>query len=146
MTTPFRRILVPFDFSAPATQALRAAVDLAAARKGRLLVLHAIPPFYPAGEGPPWFPPDDVIAADRKRLVAIAKKAAGRRVTVDARIVVGTPYEEILRAARGVDAIVMATHGRTGLTHLVIGSVAEKVVRHATVPVLTIRPRARRRR
>lgn len=146
MTTLFRRILVPFDFSAPATQALRAAVDLAAARKGRLLVLHAIPPYYPAGEGPPWFPPDDLIAADRRRLAAIARKAAGRRVKVATQVVVGNPYEEILRAARGMDAIVMATHGRSGLAHLVIGSVAEKVVRHATVPVLTIRPRGRRRR
>jgi len=145
VTTLFRKILVPFDFSTPATQALRAAVDLAAARKGRLLVLHAIPPYYPAGEGPPWFPPDDVIAADRRRLAAIAKKAAGRRVKVAAQVVVGNPYEEILRAARGMDAIVMATHGRSGLAHLVIGSVAEKVVRHATVPVLTIRPRGRRR-
>ena len=146
MTTLFRRILVPFDFSAPATQALRAAVDLAAARKGRLLVLHAIPPYYPAGEGPPWFPPDDLIAADRRRLGAIARKAAGRRVKVTSQVVVGNPYEEILRAARGMDAIVMATHGRSGLAHLVIGSVAEKVVRHATVPVLTVRPRGRRRR
>ena len=139
----FRRILVPFDFSTPATQALRAAVELAAAHKGRLLVLHAIQPYYPAGEGPPWFPPDDVIAADRRRLTAIARKAAGRRVKVDARIVVGNPYEEILKAARGTDSIVMATHGRTGLSHMVIGSVAEKVVRHSKVPVLTVRPRTR---
>jgi len=46
----------------------------------------------------------------------------------------------ILAAARGADSIIMATHGRTGLDHILIGSIAEKVVRHSPVPVLTIRP------
>jgi nucleotide-binding universal stress UspA family protein len=53
----------------------------------------------------------------------------------------GNPLQCILAAARDVDSIVMATVGRTGLAHFLIGSVAEKVVRHSPVPVLTIRPR-----
>jgi nucleotide-binding universal stress UspA family protein len=58
--------------------------------------------------------------------------------------VVGTPYHKIVEvaAAEKVDLIVMATHGRTGLSHLVMGSVAERVVRMAPRPVLTIRPAA----
>jgi nucleotide-binding universal stress UspA family protein len=60
-------------------------------------------------------------------------------------VVLGHPVERILDAARRADTIVMATAGRSGLAHLVIGSVAERVVRHAPVPVLTIRPAARRR-
>ena len=67
-------------------------------------------------------------------------KALGKdtpRVTY--RVDVGDASQCILEAARRADSIVMSTHGRSGLTHLLIGSVAEKVVRHATVPVLTIR-------
>jgi nucleotide-binding universal stress UspA family protein len=56
------------------------------------------------------------------------------------------PVSHIADAARGVDLIVMATAGRTGVSHLLMGSVAEKVVRHAPVPVLTLPPAARRRR
>ncbi len=54
-------------------------------------------------------------------------------------MVVGYPIDAILEAAKDVDLIVMATQGRTGLPHLLIGSVAERVVRHATKPVLTVR-------
>lgn len=55
----------------------------------------------------------------------------------------GKPYEEIVRYAReeGIDLTVIATHGRTGLRHIVIGSVAEKVVRHSSVPVFTVKPK-----
>ncbi|MEW6268722.1 MAG: universal stress protein, partial [Thermodesulfobacteriota bacterium] len=63
----------------------------------------------------------------------------GRRVArVSCRVVVGEPMQAILDAARRADLIVMATTGRGALSHLLIGSVAEKVVRHAPVPVLTI--------
>lgn len=146
MATLFRRILVPYDFSTPARQSLEAAVDLAARHGGRLLVLHAIAPFYPAAEGAPWIPPDDLITAEKRRLSALVARVAGRRgIKADTKVVIGHPYERIMDAAKGMDSIVMATAGRTGLTHLLIGSIAEKVVRHAKVPVLTIRPGARRR-
>jgi nucleotide-binding universal stress UspA family protein len=63
---------------------------------------------------------------------------------VDAKIMVGDPYQRIIEAARGMDAIVMSTAGRTGLSHLLIGSVAEKVVRHSPIPVVTLRAGARK--
>lgn len=147
----FRRILVPHDFSPHATQALRTAAELAGGRGARLLVLHAIVPFHPVTGFPPaepgtWIPPGDLIANERRRLEALVRRTLPRRgaLRVDCRVVVGDPFQRIVHAARSVDSIVMATAGRTGLSHLLIGSVAEKVVRHAPVPVLTLRPRGRR--
>ena len=147
MTNLFRSILVPHDFSEHATRALRVAADLAARHRGRLLVLHAITPFnpvsgFPAGETVVWIPPPDLITHEQKRLEAlVARTVRGRRAPrVRVKVVIGDPHQCILEAARGVGAIVMATAGRTGLSHLLIGSVAEKVVRHSPVPVLTLRP------
>ena len=59
-----------------------------------------------------------------------------------ARIETGEPTQQIMEAAPDYDLIVMGTHGRTGLTHLMLGSIAEKVVRRATTPVLTVRTQA----
>jgi universal stress protein A len=156
MTRLFRRILVPHDFSEHATRALRVAVDLARSHRGRLVVLHAITPFnpisgFPAAEEMAWIPPVDLIAHERKRLEAlVARTVSGRGAPRAAvQVVIGDPFQRIVAAARTADVIVMATAGRTGLSHLLIGSVAEKVVRHAPVPVLTLRPstsRARRKR
>jgi nucleotide-binding universal stress UspA family protein len=67
-----------------------------------------------------------------------------RRVKVKAIVVVGEPFRCILRAAERADSIVMSTTGRTGLPHLVMGSVAERIVRLSPVPVLTVRAAAKR--
>ena len=70
----------------------------------------------------------------------IAKAFRGKRVSgVDAKVVIGDAYQRIIVATRGMDAVVMSTSGRTGLSHLLIGSVAEKVVRHSPIPVITLR-------
>ena len=146
----FRRILVPHDFSEHATRALRLAAELAHAHGGRLLVLHVITPYHPATalpeEGVAWFPEPDLITSERQRLEQlVARTVRGRNApSVACKVVIGDPFHRITDAARRVDAVVMATAGRTGLSHLLIGSVAEKVVRHAPVPVLTLRPAAAR--
>jgi nucleotide-binding universal stress UspA family protein len=156
MSRLFRRILVPHDFSPQATQALRVAADLAARAKGRLTVVHAIPNVYPIAGLPPvapvgWYPPPvapaELIASERRRLEAlVARTVSGRgRPRVACRVMPGDPFQCIMDAARGASAIVMSTLGRTGLPHLVLGSVAEKVVRHSPIPVLTIRGRASRK-
>lgn len=143
----FSKILVPHDASAPATHALEVAADLARRNDGRLIVVRAIAPFLPfsdlgSAEGSGWIPPEDIVALDLDSLERLVGKTLGKDAPpAECRVVVGTPYEVIMDAARDADSIVMATHGRTGLEHLLIGSVAEKVVRHATVPVLTIRPK-----
>jgi universal stress protein A len=142
----FSTILVPHDASAPATHALHVAADLARRSGGRLIVLRAIAPFVPfsdlgSAEGSGWIPPEDVVGLELASLERLVTKTLGKEAPpAECRVVVGSPYETIIDAARDADSIVMATHGRTGLEHLLIGSVAEKVVRHAPVPVLTIRP------
>jgi nucleotide-binding universal stress UspA family protein len=152
MTRLFRRILVPHDFSDSATVALRAAAELAAGDGARLTVLHVLAPLYsgpafPSEAAIAWTPSKELLADLRARLEMLVARALGRRArSVECRAVMGDPLQCILAAARRADSIVMATVGRTGLAHLLIGSVAEKVVRHSPVPVLTIRPGVRRRR
>jgi len=146
MAQLFKKILVPHDASAAATHALQVAAELAVGGRGRLIVLRAIAPFLPfsdlgSAEGSGWIPPEDVLATELASLERLVAKSLPRSAPpVECRVVVGSPYEAILGAANDADSIVMATHGRTGLEHILIGSVAEKIVRHSPVPVLTIRP------
>jgi nucleotide-binding universal stress UspA family protein len=149
--TTFRRILVPHDFSSHADRALRMAVDLAGS-SGSVLVLHVVVPFTPVTDLPPaglgaYIAPDELLSSARRQLDAIVRRVVrGRRPKVTGRVEIGDPYHRIVTATRGMDLVVMTTAGRTGLSHLLIGSVAEKVVRHSPVPVLTLRPQAARRR
>lgn len=147
MPTPFRRLLVPHDFSDHATRALKLAVELARQPRGKVRVLHAIPPFYPVADMAPaelsaWVPPPDLLASEKKRLEAlVARVVKGEDApAVEVRVEIGDPYQRIMDGCEGMDAVIMSTHGRTGLAHLLIGSVAEKIVRHAPIPVLTLRP------
>lgn len=147
----FRRILVPYDFSPHATRALRAAARLLAPG-GRVVVLHVVVPMLPVTEltaatVTSYLAPDELVAQSRRELDRALAAAVPRalRPRVAGKVVVGDPYQEIVAAARGMDLVVMSTTGRTGLAHLLIGSVAEKVVRHSPVPVLTLRPPAARR-
>jgi nucleotide-binding universal stress UspA family protein len=146
----FKTILVPHDGSDHAARALRIAADVAQRCGGRLVVLRAIAPFLSFAEigspdAMPWVPPQDVVAEQLAELEASVRKSLRRRgdPEVECRVVVGDAYPAILDAAAAADLVVMATHGRTGLEHLVIGSVAEKVVRHSPAPVLTIRREAK---
>ncbi len=145
-TSLFRRILVPHDFSPQATVALKTAAGLARQHGGALTVLHVVVPFYipadvPFGLAADTMPsPASFVPEHRAQLEKLVKKVLGADAPrVTCRVDVGDASQCILDAARRADSIVMSTHGRSGLSHLLIGSVAEKVVRHATVPVLTIR-------
>ncbi len=158
MTRLFRVILVPHDFSPDATRALKLAAELATAHKGRLLVLHTLASSYPAmgittppdavGWLPLLVPPAELVAGTRRHLAGLVDLTVPkrRRLRIECRVAVGDPFQRIVEAARGATVIVMATLGRTGLAHLLIGSVAEKVVRHSPIPVLTIHPPAARQR
>jgi nucleotide-binding universal stress UspA family protein len=145
-STLFRRILVPHDFSKPADRALKEAVALARAHGGRLIVHHAITPFYLPGDprfgksidGIPnaaSFIPELSGRLERN----VAKAVAKTRVRYRVHVTVGDPAAQLLEAARHADCVVMSTHGRSGLAHFILGSVAEKLVRHSPVPVLTLR-------
>jgi len=143
----FRRVLVPHDFSTQATVALKTAARLAREHDGTLTVLHVVVPFYMPADVPFGFAADAMpspttfVPEQRKRLESLVTKALGTDAAppVTYRVDVGDASQCILDAARRADSIVMSTSGRSGLSYLLIGSVAEKVVRHATVPVLTIR-------
>ena len=145
----FRRILVPHDFSDEADDALRLAAQIASGTGGRVHVLHVLEPYY----GPADLtyaamvpPPESLVPEQMRDLEQRVKKVLGGKAPkVTVGVVVGHPATEIVRAGEKADVIVMATIGRTGLSHLLIGSVAEKVVRHAAAPVLTIRVQPKRR-
>lgn len=146
--TTFRRILVPHDFSDHATRALEFATQLLGPG-GRIVALHVVVPFVPVTDIPAagiagYVTPGELLSGAKRQLDRTIAKALPPKLAarVDTKVVIGDPYQRIVAAARGVDAIVMSTAGRTGLSHLVIGSVAEKVVRHSPVPVVTLRAAA----
>lgn len=146
----FTRILVPHDFSDHATRALEVAAGFAGP-DSTLTVLHATPPVYTSMGGPAadlaWTPPPEMISDLRRQLEELATRVVGRALAsrVRCRVVPADPVTAILAAAKRSDVIVMTTVGRTGLGHFLMGSVAEKVVRHATIPVLTLHPGAAKR-
>jgi nucleotide-binding universal stress UspA family protein len=134
-----RHILVPTDFSAPSQQAMTYAFELAQKVGAKLSLLHVIEvPVYAIEVS---LPLQDLEQDARRGLARLLPEAAAAHVDVTRLVAMGVPYEQILKMATAeqVDLIVMATHGRTGLRHLAMGSIAERVVRMAPCPVLTIR-------
>lgn len=144
------RILVPTDFSQHAERAFAYGAELAGLYRAALVIGHvyAVPLVYAAGEPIAAAPPPDVdsMTAELDRgLEAFVRRAREAGVAdVGVAVTGGDAAHEIVRLAdeRGCDLIVMGTHGRTGLKHLVLGSIAEKVVRMASCPVLTISTKA----
>src|SRR5262245_36434681 len=137
----FRRILVPHDFSSQANVALKTAARLAREHRGALTVLHVIVPFYMPADVPFGFAADSLptpasfAPEQRKHLEELVRKVLGKDAPrVTCKVDVGDASQCILDAAPRAGSIVMSTSGRSGLSHLLIGSVAEKVVRHANVP------------
>jgi nucleotide-binding universal stress UspA family protein len=144
----FSRILVPTDFSPPSDAALEYARILAAKFGSTLRILHVIDDpsdssaFVSDGFAPST---EDIRAAllglARKRLDHLMTLVDRSRYNAHSDAVFGTPATAIIdyAMATGTSLIVMGTHGRTGLAHLLMGSVAEQVVRTAPCPVLTVR-------
>jgi nucleotide-binding universal stress UspA family protein len=140
-----KTILVPTDFSECSDEAVRYGLELGRRFDARVHLLHVVQdpltqPWAAEGFSVPLFEVVDEWQrqAEQRLRASIAEEDKGR-VTVSA--VVATPYAEILDyAARNkVDLIVMGTHGRGGVTHMLLGSIAERVVRRAPCPVLTVR-------
>jgi nucleotide-binding universal stress UspA family protein len=139
-----RHILVPHDFGEPAEYALSFALDLAQKLGARVTVMHAyeIMPAMGSGEGI-WMSAEmlrEIANAARTALDDIVKRSARPGLEVKSVLRQGPPWSEIDAAAKELNAelIVMATHGRHGLARALLGSVAEKVVRTAPCPVLTV--------
>lgn len=140
-----KHLLVPIDFSAPAAEALDFAIEMAAALGARVTVLHSY-------EVPVVGVPDGALVSSAEMAASLASSAQealdkvvdaqkGRGVGLTAVLRNGEPRTTIVAVAKevGADLVVMGTHGRRGIAHLLIGSVAEYVVRTAPVPVLTVR-------
>ena len=138
----FRKILCPIDFDQNSFRALEIAFELAREGKARLNLVHVVP-IPPAPDVA--LPLLEMETAARTRLERIARERVGRRAGYEIDVTTGEPAVEILRAAKrlGIDLIVMATHGRKGFTHLILGSVAEHITRVAPCPVMTISPKVR---
>lgn len=142
-----RKILVPVDFSQHSHEAIRWAVDLARRYDPASLTLAHVNQPIPWPTSPDGLP---VLTADlmtrlradlEAALEGARREAAAGGVVVDTKLLDGVPATEIVELARrgGFDLIVMGTHGRTGIKHAILGSVAEKVVRRAPCPVLAVR-------
>ncbi len=142
-----KRILVPLDFSPASRNALRFAREWAMRFGSEICLLHVVEATYPIAEfgAVPYSPPLSASAdAHAQALTGLQNLAAhelGETTEVPVFIRDGVPYDQIVSAARemGADLIILSTHGRTGLSHALMGSTAERVVRHATCPVLTLR-------
>ena len=143
----FKKILVAVDFSEPSHKAVEAAARISADTGGELVLVHV---WQPSSQtyGGLMFPisfAEDYIKDATLKIAAVqreAEEAGAKHVTSDVRT--GAPWHEIVEMVRkdeSFDLIIVGSHGRTGLKHVLLGSVAEKVVRHAPCPVLVVRTR-----
>ena len=142
------RILVPVDFSAPSLQALCAAVTLAKQFGSHLAVAHVTRCNRPENSflGKQTGVPFDERRIARKRLSDFIAKEVPDEIDCIQLVIDGVPFDEIIKTAKAwkADLIVVATHGSTGLKHVILGSTAERVVRNAPCPVLAVRECKRR--
>jgi len=147
-TSPIKRILVPTDFSSHSTHAIDHAAIVAKQFDSEVILIHVI-------ESLPYSVTDTFNIVEHRRalettagslLENLRKDLIEKDLSVRTHLVTGTPYREILKKSgrEKVDLIVMGTHGRTGVKRLLLGSVAEKVVRLSTCPVLTVRVPSKR--
>lgn len=139
----FKTILCPVDFSESCYEALEYGLRFARGSDGTLILVHVL--HNPSDE---FFHPEGyVIGWDQAKAKALKllEEARDQRLQgypkTELLVDIGDPHELILNLARErkVDLIITSTHGRTGLRHLVMGSVAEKVIRHAPCPVFVVR-------
>lgn len=142
-----KKILLPTDFSDYAAEAMKYACEFADRFQAQLYLLHVLEihadptPQFGMGLALPSHVEESTKAADQ-HLATLIDPSWTTNHSVVRTTVHGTPFVEIVRYARqqDIDLIVMGTHGRSGLAHVLTGSVAERVVRKAPCPVLTVRP------
>lgn len=143
----WKRIVCAVDFSEASRTALRIAAEEAVEADAELILVYAwVPPVYFVGEmvGLPAGVLADLIGTAERELAAWKTEAIGLGATkVRTELLHGAPWHEIVQYAKkeAADLIVLGTHGRTGIRHALIGSVAEKVVRHAPCAALVVPPK-----
>ena len=147
MNIVVKKILCPTDFSENSEHAMKYALALATLSQAQLELLHVVEPIAYPQSTELFEPMLDEVELTMKMEAAYQKQLEDQVVAlkddypkITGKLVTGNTFLEIIQAARGdVDMIVMGTHGRTGLAHVLIGSVAERVVREAPCPVLTVK-------
>ena len=147
MKIQIKKILCPVDFSESSDHALLYAMAFAETQQAELLLVHVMDyAAFDVLEYPAAFEFSSQINEKMKeiyqeKLQELAEKQRSEYSQVSSRLCTGSPFLEIVNVAReeGVDMIVMGTHGRSGLAHVFMGSVAEKVVRKAPCPVLSVK-------
>jgi nucleotide-binding universal stress UspA family protein len=148
MSISLTKIMCPVDFSDPSNHALDYALELARLFQAELWLVHVLDVQflspYVVSELPSVVPGIDQLKENaEKDLEDLVKKSRERypEVTIKSEMLQGAPFVRLVEEAREkqMDLIVMGTHGRSGLSHLLIGSVAERVVRKAPCPVLTVK-------
>ena len=140
MSHPFRKVLCAVDFSSSTKLTVETARQIAEANGGTVILLHVVPmPIEAIGQPLMVEPLAGAEEDARHRLNRIASESLEHAYEIV--VVTGEPAPSIIEEAEehAADLIVMATHGRTGLSHFFLGSVAERVVREASVPVMTVR-------
>ncbi|MFB6165558.1 MAG: universal stress protein [Haloarculaceae archaeon] len=139
----YRNILIPTDGSPGAERAIAEGVELASLTGATVHGLYVVDTRdYNTLPESKWLSLQDELEAQGEDAVAaVRERAAAAGVDVETATARGVPHEEIVdyAADAGVDLIVMGTHGRTGLGHFLLGSVTEKVIRHAPVPIHVVR-------
>lgn len=140
---PIKKILVPTDFTAYSDHAIEYAVMVARKFEAKILLVHVIEPLaYSVTDTVQVFDHYTALKTVAKPILEnLQKRLLKKSLKVDIILLDGNPYLEIVKKSRqaAVDLIIMGTHGRTGIKHLLMGSVAERVVRLASCPVLTVR-------
>jgi nucleotide-binding universal stress UspA family protein len=148
MTDVIARILVPVDFSPHTTRVIEYAISLASRLNAEIEFFNVVEDPFQTGAWPTEIQVtayaelmDGFVEQARGHLRPLRKRAAERGVEAHTSVLIGRPATAILdhAIAGHFDLIVMGTHGRTGIRHAVIGSVAERVVRRSECPVLTVR-------
>jgi universal stress protein A len=143
-----RRILVPVDFSEHSKKALKYAAAFGEQFGAEVLLLHIVEPIvYPVEMG--FVPPEiedvgvKMVQSAKERLQEIADSDLKLPVKTAILVRQGTPFQQVSAVAKekGADLIIVTTHGYTGLKHVLLGSTAERIVRHAPCPVLVVRDR-----
>jgi len=143
INTKTKRILVPIDFSACSDAAIEYAISLAQSFQAQVFLMHVLePPAYGLDFSLTY--PGVPVEAKQKLIEAIKQSVEKmRKLGIDAEgsFVMGVPFIEIIKTAKKheADLIIMGTHGRTALAHLLLGSTAERVIQRAHCPVLTIK-------
>ena len=148
MDIRLKKILCPTDFSENSAHAMKYALALATLSQAQLQLFHVVEPISYPRSTELFEPVLDEVELTMKMEAAFQKQLEDQVAAlkedypkIAGKLVTGNTFLEIIQAARddNVDMIVMGTHGRTGLAHVLIGSVAEKVIREAPCPVLTVK-------